>query len=81
MKEELRVPNVIFEERLIGEFSELQLQFSLILKVARKISQILQISAVFAGFSRFHQVPQIGSQNSSLKNLQKFAPKKSYHLS
>ena len=29
------VPNVIFEERLNGKFSELQLQFSLILRVAR----------------------------------------------
>ena len=31
------VPNVILEERLIGEFSELQLQFSLILRVAVQI--------------------------------------------
>jgi hypothetical protein len=31
------VPYVIFEERLIGEFSELQLQFSLVLRVAGQI--------------------------------------------
>ena len=74
------LPNVIFEERLIGEFSELQLQFSLLLRVAGQILQILQISAVICRFSRFHEGLQILSQNSTLKNLQKPVPKKSYNL-
>ena len=61
------LPNVIFEERLIGEFSELQLQFRLILRVAGQIWQILQISAVIC---RILQIPP-GSANSNPKFLSK----------
>jgi hypothetical protein len=61
------VPYVIFEERLIGEFSELQLQFSLILRVAGQIWQILQITAVIC---RILQIPP-GSANSKPKFLSK----------
>ena len=54
------VPYVIFEERLIGEFSELQLQFRLVLRVAGKIWQIRRISAVIC---RVLEIPP-GSANS-----------------
>jgi hypothetical protein len=37
------VPYVIFEERLNGKFSELQLQFRLVLRVAGQIWQIRRI--------------------------------------
>jgi hypothetical protein len=57
-----------------------KLQLSLILRVAGQIWQILQISAAICRILQIHQVPQILSQNSSLKNLQKSVPKKSYNL-
>ena len=59
------VPNLIFEERLIGEFSELRLQFRSILKVAWQIWQILQISVVIC---RILQIPP-GSANCKPKFL------------
>ena len=61
------VPYDIFEERLIGEFSELQLQFSLILRFAGQIWQILQISALIC---RILRIPP-NSANSQLKFLSK----------
>ena len=65
---------------LIGEFSELQLQFRLILRVAGKIWQIRRI---FAVIRRILQIPR-GTANSKTniekKNLQKSVAKKSYNL-
>ena len=73
------VPNVIFSERLNGKFSKTAVEFNSSGSLANPTNP-----TNFRGNlpdSRFHQVPQIVSQNPSLKNLQKFAPKKSYHLS
>ena len=74
------VPYVILSERLNNKFSELQLQFSLILRVAGYIWQILQISAVIC---RILQIPP-GSANSKpkflSKKLAKVCSQKSYNL-
>ena len=55
----VEVPNGIFEQRLIGEFSELRLQFRLVFRVARRIWQIRRIYEVIC---RIRQIPQILSQ-------------------
>ena len=76
LEENKGVANVIFEERLNGEFSELQLQFSLILRMARQISQILQISAVICLILQISPGPANSKQKFQSKKFAKVCSQK-----